>query len=70
MTFAEINFFPSSQQTVSENVLLHEYSELTSKLEYSGETKSTILNKKETSAKLSNNTIDYIIKHCLKKMMS
>ena len=48
MTFAEINFFPSSLQTTDDNVFLHDYSELPSKLEYSGETKSTMLQKKET----------------------
>ena len=48
MAFAEINFFPSSLQTTDDNVFLHDYSELPSKLEYSGETKSTMLQKKET----------------------
>ena len=70
MAFAEINFFPNSTQAVSEKVFPFDYSELTDKLEYSGDTKSTPLVKKETSSKLSNNTNDYIIKHTLKKMMS
>lgn len=70
MAFAEINFFPSSKQAESEKVFPFDYSELTEKLEYSGDTKSTPLVKKETSSKLSNNTNDYIIKHTLKKMMS